>query len=140
MILYLDTSSIVKLYIEEAGTEAVRRWAEEAEMLATCRVACSELISALHRRFRCGDILKKEYRLLADGFLKEWGNFAVIDFDEIEAARLVEKYGLRGFDAIHLSALNLLKNRDKNISVAFSSFDKELNKAASSEGFTVLTP
>ncbi len=139
MILYLDTSSIVKLYIEEAGTEAVRRWAGEAEVLATCRIAYPELISALNRRLRGGDISRKEFRLLIDGFLKDWADFAIIDFDEIEAGRLAEKYGLRGFDAIHLSALKLLKDRDNHISLAFSSFDKELNRAAASDGFTVLT-
>lgn len=140
MILYLDTSSIVKLYIEETGTDAVRRWAEEAEVLAACRVAYPELISALNRRFRNGDMSRKEFRLLADGFSKEWADFAVIDFDEMEAGRLAEKYGLRGFDAIHLSALKLLKIRDNNIDLAFSSFDKELNRAATSEGFMVLAP
>ena len=140
MILYLDTSSIVKLYIEETGSDAVRRWAGEAEVLATCRIAYPELISALNRRLRSGDISKKEFRLLIDGFSKEWADFAIIDFDEIEAGRLAEKYGLRGFDAIHLSALKLLKDRDNHISLAFSSFDKELNRAAASDGFTVLTP
>lgn len=140
MILYLDTSSIVKLYIEEAGTDAVRRWAGEAEVLATCRIAYPELISALNRRLRGGDISRKEFRLLIDGFSKEWADFAIIDFDEIEAGHLAEKYGLRGFDAIHLSALKLLKDRDNHISLAFSSFDKELNRAAASDGFTVLTP
>lgn len=140
MILYFDTSSIVKLYIEEAGTDAVRRWAGEAEVLATCRIAYPELISALNRRLRGGDISKKEFRLLIDGFSKEWADFAIIDFDEIEAGHLAEKYGLRGFDAIHLSALRLLKDRDNHISLAFSSFDKELNRAAASDGFTVLTP
>ncbi|MEK7870800.1 MAG: type II toxin-antitoxin system VapC family toxin, partial [Nitrospirota bacterium] len=54
LILYLDTSSIVKLYIEEAGSDAVRRWAGEAEVLATCRIAYPELISALNRRLRGG--------------------------------------------------------------------------------------
>jgi predicted nucleic acid-binding protein len=140
LILYLDTSSIVKLYVEEAGTEAVRRWAGEAEVLATCRIAYPELISALNRRLRGGDIPRKEFRLLIDGFSKEWADFAIIDFDEIEAGHLAEKYGLRGFDAIHLSALKLLKDRDNHISLAFSSFDKELNRAAASDGFTVLTP
>ncbi|MEK7307168.1 MAG: type II toxin-antitoxin system VapC family toxin, partial [Nitrospirota bacterium] len=96
MILYLDTSSIVKLYIEETGSDAVRRWAGEAEVLATCRIAYPELISALNRRLRSGDISKKEFRLLIDGFSKEWADFAIIDFDEIEAGRLAEKYGLRG--------------------------------------------
>jgi hypothetical protein len=33
MILYLDTSSLVKLYLEEVQSEVVRRWAQEIEEL-----------------------------------------------------------------------------------------------------------
>lgn len=139
MILYLDTSSIVKLYIEESGADAVRRWVEEAEALASCRVAYPEFISALSRRLRAGDISKKDFRLLINGFSKQWQDFAAIDFDELEAGRLAEKYGLRGLDAIHLSALKVLKGADGNIAPVFSSFDLELNKAAVCEGFMVMT-
>ena len=33
MILYLDTSSLVKLYVTEAHSSLVRGWAEEAEII-----------------------------------------------------------------------------------------------------------
>lgn len=140
MIIYLDTSSLVKLYIEEAHSEAVRRWVEEAEIPATCRIAYPEMISALNRRLRQGDISRKEYNLLTAKFFKEWTDFAVIDFNEIEAGNLIDKYGLRGFDAVHLSAAKLLKDEQGDIALSFSSFDEKLNKAASSEGFTILSP
>lgn len=39
MIPYLDTSSLVKLYIAEAHSELVQDWVEEAEAVATSRVA-----------------------------------------------------------------------------------------------------
>jgi predicted nucleic acid-binding protein len=39
VILYLDTSSLVKLYVEEMHSDKVREWLEEAELVATCRVA-----------------------------------------------------------------------------------------------------
>ena len=42
MIIYLDTSSLVKLYVEEAYSESVREWTAEAEVIATCRVAHPE--------------------------------------------------------------------------------------------------
>ncbi|MBI3755669.1 MAG: type II toxin-antitoxin system VapC family toxin [Deltaproteobacteria bacterium] len=140
MIIYLDTSSLVKLYVEEAHSDAVRRWMEEAEILATCRIAYPEMVSALNRRLRQGDISKKEYNLLTAKFFKEWIDFAVIDFSEIEAGDLIDKYGLRGFDAVHLSAAKLLKDKQTDIALSFSSFDEKLNKAASSEGFTILSP
>jgi predicted nucleic acid-binding protein len=39
VILYLDTSSLVKLYVEEAGSEAVRRLAMGASRVAVSIVA-----------------------------------------------------------------------------------------------------
>ncbi|MBI5682802.1 MAG: type II toxin-antitoxin system VapC family toxin [Deltaproteobacteria bacterium] len=140
MILYLDTSSLVKLYVEETNSGIVKNWVKESEIAAVCRVAYPEMISALNKRLRCGDISSKEYRLLVAGFSKEWLDFAVMDFDEIEAGQLAEKYGLRGFDAVHLSSAKLLRAEGSSLSLAFSSFDKKLNQAASSEGFTILPP
>jgi len=138
VILYLDTSSLVKLYVEEAHSEMVREWAAEAEVIATCRVAHPETLSALTRRHNSGDIAKREYEKLVGSFVKEWGSYAALDFDEIEAGILVKKYGLRGFDGVHLAAAKLLASVGADVHVAFSSFDERLNKAARSEGFVVL--
>ena len=138
MILYLDTSSLVKLYVTEAHSGLVRAWAEEAEIIATCRVAYPEMMSALNRRYRAGDLEKQDYARLVKAFSGEWLRFAVIDFDEIAAGRLVAAYGLRGFDAVHLSAAALLRSSGQAPAVAFSSFDEKLNNAAAAEKFTVL--
>ena len=56
MILYLDTSSLVKLYLDEIHAEAVRQLAGQAEVLATSKVAYPEAMAALSRRFREGDM------------------------------------------------------------------------------------
>lgn len=138
MILYLDTSSLVKLYVTESHSGLVRAWAEEAEIIATCRVAYPEMMSALNRRFKAGDLEKQGYNALVKAFSGEWQRFAVIDFDEIAAGRLVAAYGLRGFDAVHLSAAGLLRSSGDAPAMAFSSFDEKLNSAAVAEKFTVL--
>jgi len=140
MILYLDTSSLVKLYVTEAWSGLVRSWAEEAEILATCRVAYPEMISALNRRFRTGDLTKSDYGLVVKTFTGEWRHFVVMDFDEKVAGRLAESYGLRGFDAVHLSAAMRLIAAEKAPAVAFSSFDDKLNQAAAAERLNVLRP
>ncbi|MBI4688066.1 MAG: type II toxin-antitoxin system VapC family toxin [Nitrospirae bacterium] len=137
MILCLDTSSLVKLYVHEAHSLLVKKWVKESEIVATCRIAYPETMSAIHRRFRQGDLSQKEYELIASKFSKDWGSFAAIDLDEVNAGHLVSLYGLRGFDAVHLSAAKLLKNN--GIAIAFSSFDEKLNSAASAEGFIILT-
>ncbi len=138
MILYLDTSSLVKLYITESHSGLVRAWAEEAEIIATCRVAYPEMMSALNRRFKAGDLEKRDYDQLVKVFSGEWRRYAVIDFDELAAGRLAAAYALRGFDAVHLSAAWLLRSSGNAPAVAFSSFDEKLNSAAVAEKFTVL--
>jgi len=140
LILYLDTSSIVKLYLAEAHSGDVRGWSEKAEIVATCRVAYPEMVSALNRRYRGGDLSKPDYELLLKTFYAEWSHFAVVDFDEISAGRLAKKHGLRGFDAIHLATAKQLKYSQPHISLAFSSFDGDLNKAAAAEKLNVLEP
>jgi len=139
LILYLDTSSLVKLYVEEAHAVTVRKWVEKAELIATCRVALPEAISAFHRRFRNGDFSKPDYENLIAGFTEDWRKYVVLDFDELEAGLLVGKYGLRGFDAVHLSSAKMMR-QDANLALFFSSFDEKLNKAAAAEGFQVLLP
>lgn len=140
MIVYLDTSSLVKLYIQEAHSSIVKKWVSEAEVVATCRIAYPETMSAISRRFREGDLSERQHHSVVAKFSGEWRQFAVIDFDEVEAGRLVNLYGLRGFDAVHLSAATLLKSAQNDVVLSFSSFDEKLNEAASAEGFTVLSP
>ena len=140
MILYLDTSSLVKLYLTEAHSGDVRGWTEEAEIVATCRIAYPEMVSALTRRYRGGDLSKPDYDLLLKTFNSDWSHFAVVDFDEIAAGCLAEKHGLQGFDAVHLATAKQLKFSQPHISLAFSSFDDDLNKAAAAEKMHVLEP
>ena len=52
LILYLDTSALVKLYVREVGTAQTRAHVRGAEMIATSRVAYPEARAAFARRQR----------------------------------------------------------------------------------------
>ena len=138
MILYLGTSSLAKLYVEEKYSDIVRDWAGKAEIVATCRVAYTEMISALELQVKRNDLSKSDYDQIMKRFSQDWLNFAIVDFDEREAGGLVKKYGLTRFAAIHLSAAKLIKKEHHDISVSFSSVDENLRKAALTEGLKVL--
>lgn len=138
MILYLDTSSLVKLYLDENGSEKVRQAVAEAELVVTCRIACPEFFSALTRRRNCREISKKDYDKLCKAFNLDWARLSVLDFDERRAGELVCLHGLRGADAIHLSAVLLLVGGGERLDIAFSSCDRHLNEAAAAEGFTLV--
>lgn len=138
MILYLGTSSLVKLYVDEQYSGTIREWVKEAEIIATCRVAYTEIISALELRLKQKDLSKSEYDLIVKAFSEDWLDLAIVDFDEKEAALFVKKYGLTRFDAIHLSAAKLIKQVQPDVTLSFSSVDETLCKAAAAEGLNVL--
>ena len=43
MILYLNTSALLKLYVEETGSQAVMALLERAQVVSTSRVAYVEM-------------------------------------------------------------------------------------------------
>jgi predicted nucleic acid-binding protein len=140
VILYLDTSSLVKLYLDEAHSQPVRDWAREAEFVATCRVALPEAMSAFTRRRNSGTFSEVGYQRSVDLLSRDWPLYTALEFDEEQAAELVRRHGLRGLAAIHLSSAKLLLAVQEGQRVFFSSFDDELLMAAREEGVPVLAP
>ncbi|MEK7696897.1 MAG: type II toxin-antitoxin system VapC family toxin, partial [Pseudomonadota bacterium] len=62
MILYLDTSALVKLYVREAGSGEVKKLARESAALATSIVAYAEVRAAFARLMREGVTVEKRHR------------------------------------------------------------------------------
>jgi len=52
VILYCDTSALIKLYIAEEHSELLKIQVEKADAVAVCRVAWAEAHAALSRRAR----------------------------------------------------------------------------------------
>lgn len=138
MILYLDTSSLIKLFIDETHCDLVRSWVDQVAVLCSSRVAYPEAMSAIARRWRAGDFDDEEFRVLRQALADQWQNFVVVNLEEVAAGDLAVDHGLRGFDAVHLAAALGLLSRAGSVAVFFSSFDDRLNQAAGSEGLVVL--
>jgi uncharacterized protein len=135
---FREKLAVARFYVEEVHSDAVREWVDEAEIVAACRVAYPEAVSALSRRHRAGDIATGAFRSILRALRRDWGRLAVVDFDELEAGRLAAKHGLRGYDAVHLSSAALLAEAKAGPDVLFASFDAALNRAASREGLQVM--
>lgn len=138
MILYLDTSSLIKLYINEQHSDLVHQWARQVDVLCSSRVAYAEAMAALGRRRRQGDVDDVGFQRFHRTFTDEWQDFAVVNVDEIRAGELAVRHGLRGFDAIHLAAAIEIARGVGSVFFFFSSFDVQLNRAAVAERFSVL--
>lgn len=140
MILYLDSSSLVKIYLEEAESDLVREWVEAAEAVATSRVAYPEILSTFTRRKEEGDLDLDTLELLHESLDSDWAEFVLLPLRERRAGALAMKHVLRGFDAVHLAAVSELREILGDDTVLFSSFDGRLVRAARAEGVTVLLP
>lgn len=135
MIFYFDTSALVKKYVLEAGSQRVVGLWEQAEGITISKVGYAETLAAFHRKKREGEIAAKQLKKISSSFRNDWKSFIRMDVsDELEKLvdRLVAKYPLRGFDAIHLAASLSLKKLFKS-QLAFVAADRRLLDAAAKE-------
>jgi len=136
LILYLDTSSLIKLDLFEPGWETVKTLIDESRRVATSLVAYAEGRATLARARRGGRLTAAELRTATSSFEVRWATYSITDVGEPVvrfAGDLAEKHVLRGFDAIHLaSALTLQAELGED--VTFSAADSRLMEAAGAEG------
>lgn len=139
MILYLDTSALVKLYFQEIFTAEVVAKCEAAQAVATSSVAYAETLSAIYRKKRESDIDDATVSKLVQKFQSEWNGLVRVRVnDELNnyLDTVFEKYLLRGFDAIHLaSALAIHEQFPEGL--FFGCFDERLNAAAREAGLPI---
>jgi uncharacterized protein len=138
LILYLDTSALVKRYVVEHGSDLVDSAVGAASIVVTSRVAYPEACAAFARRTREGALTRAQHRRVLAQFDGDLEALAWVELDAVLAAhagRLAERHGLRGFDAIHLGSALMLGGRlSDDHHVSFLAFDDRLVRAAAAEG------
>jgi uncharacterized protein len=136
MILFCDTSALVKLYIAEDGSEATRRLAQEAEILSVSRIAWAEFHAAAARRARMVPADEPRLDEARQALAEQWADFLVVEVSQpvVElAGEYADLYALRAYDAVQLATASYLAGKSGQ-SVTFACFDKRLNKAAEALG------
>lgn len=144
-VVYLDTSALVKIYVNESHSETVRRAVAEADRVTTCAVAYPEAMSAF-RRLEADGVISREAReahasALAAEWYRAYAAKGVTSRTAQFAGKLVFKHGLRGFDAVHLAAAIVTltyvlgrADKDEDVSAHMLTYDKRQRKAARAEG------
>ena len=142
MKIFLDTSTLIKLYFREEGTSKLDKIFTDNVVteIFISEITKTEFFSAIYKKLRTKDLLQKNANDILDAFISDElkYNFILIDREIIGSSqRLIEKYGLKGLrslDAIQLaSALSVRNLADISISD-----DKLLNAFLISEGINIL--
>jgi uncharacterized protein len=137
MITYVDTSTLIKLIIDEAGSERAELIWDEADELATARILYAEARAALAAALRAGRLTTRDHRNAVTGLETLWAQMTIVEITEglvRHASELAEQHGLRGYDAVHLAAA-LIVGAD-----VLTSADAPLCAAALLAGLHVANP
>jgi predicted nucleic acid-binding protein len=144
-LYFLDTSALVKLYVQEPGTDRLLPLISDQpdNRFAVLAISVVEVRSAIRRRQRAGDIdasvataiLESVQSHLETRFIRQAINDTVIDM----ALEMIDRYALRAYDAVQLAGCLVLCTISSE-AFTFVCSDHRLLEAARSERLKVLDP
>ena len=136
---YFDTSTYLKLYVKESGSDKALK-AAKANHLLSSAVLSVEALSALARRRQSGDVDEKDFKIILKNIRD--------GFDSVETIRVTDdvlgmaeeitmRSVARAMDAIHIASALLFRN-GAGIELTFVTSDKKQHEAALHEGLKTL--
>ena len=138
MILYLDSSALVKLYVAEPESAQVRRLIARAKSVCTHLIGYAEICAAFGRAQRMGRVEATALPGVLEDFERDWQNMEIVGVSEAlvrRAGHVAVQFGLRGYDSVHLAAAETLARDVGNPAVfRFLAFDAALAAAAAALG------
>lgn len=132
MTLYLDTSTLMKLYVDESDSAEVADLVARASVVITSRLAYPEARAAFARLRRERFLTPVQHDMAVRKLDDDWSRWLVIDLDaEIAhaAGTLSDRHSLTGGDAVHLASFEMLIPRVED-EMHFSCADERLTRAA----------
>lgn len=142
MILYLDTSALIKLYVAEPGAKEIRQAVARAQASTTHLIAYAEACAAFAKAARVGRLAPgdiNKYRRILD---QDWAQLDVVAPDAVmihRAGDLALGFDLRGYDSVHLAAAEALAVVVGQQELIFAAYDVGLNKAAHELGLQLIS-
>ena len=140
MILYLDTSALLKKYFQEIGSDEIISLWKEATAIVTPSVAYAEALASIHRKKREVEFNNDRFETILHLFRRDWNSLIRVEVtDELKGwiDKVVSRYPLRGFDVIHLASALIVHDRLPE-KFLFACYDNKLLQAAQSAGLQTL--
>ena len=137
MIVYLDTSAIVPIFVSEPSSQVCRRIWADAERRVSSRLTFVETAAAFAMAERRGRLSARQHDAAWANFEDSWPDVDVLDMTAelaTAAATLSRMLALRGYDAVHCASAAEISEPD----VVAVAGDSRLLSAWGSLGVTVL--
>ena len=132
MILFCDTSALIKLLIDEPESDQMQQASSDAEAIAVCRITWAEAMAARARRQREDPMSGNNIDLARGRLIQNWNDLTIVEVSQnlVETAgRFADGFALRGYDSVQLAAAHeLRKSTDQTLT--FASYDRRLRQAA----------
>jgi predicted nucleic acid-binding protein len=139
MIVYLDSSALVKRYVAEKGSRDVGDLIAAADVVGSSVLCRVEVAAALARAARGAIITNAAQRVAYEAMAAHWPDMVglpVADGVLRRAETLVVTQRLPGYDAVHLASAAFWQELlDEPVTLA--TFDRELWSAAAGVGLDV---
>ncbi|MBU2600719.1 MAG: type II toxin-antitoxin system VapC family toxin [Actinobacteria bacterium] len=135
MRVFLDTSALVKRYVDEPGSDTIAAVLAEADRLIVSALTLPECVSAFRRLAREGHVTSEQYERLKAIVLLDLSDAVVCHVvpEVIDLAiDCLEQYPLRTLDAMQLAGARAVKPD------LFVTSDRRQAHAARSEGLEVV--
>jgi predicted nucleic acid-binding protein len=132
VILFCDTSALIKLLISEPGSDQMAESSLHAEAIAVCRITWAEVMAGMARRQRDDPISGDDIEQARQRLIDRWDHFTIVEVSQrlVETAgRFADVFSLRGYDSVQLAAGHELHINGAQ-PVLFACFDRRLNQAA----------
>jgi predicted nucleic acid-binding protein len=132
--LFVDTSALVRRYVQGAGRDLVLDAMAADPVWCASALCRSETLLALHRLA----VTPSQHERMWGHLRDDWDAFVVVPVDDRCLAHAVElgaSYGLRTVDSVHLAAADRLPRP-----ATYLTFDHRQIPAAAGLGFDVRSP
>ncbi len=135
-LVYFDSSALVKLVLDETGSDIAAALWNACDAALSSRLAYPEVCAALAAAGRNGDVTSSEASAAGAEWEMFWASMRPVELSadvERTAGALAARHHLRGADAVHLASALALGAPDLTVAV----WDKRLHAGATAVGFGV---
>jgi len=132
VILFCDTSALLKLFVDEIGSDSMAKARSDSEAIAVCRISWAESMAAFAQRSRVKGANQAGLAQAKSLFENTWSNFVISEVTQplVEKAGMyAEAFALRGYDNVQLAAAHNLHEQFV-LPLTFACFDRRLSQAA----------